>query len=106
MPRDDGTSKSRPSKRALDLFHPIALDDIAGAHVLVVLEGHAAFLADLHFLDLVLEALERRELALVHHHVVADEADAGAALDAAVGDAAAGDLADLGDVEHLQDLRI
>ena len=33
----------------LHLFDAEALDDVAGAHVLVVLEGHAAFLADLHF---------------------------------------------------------
>ena len=38
--------------------------------------------------------------------VVADEADVRAALHDAVGDAAARDLADLGDVEHFQDLRI
>src|SRR5436305_11776572 len=60
-PVTHGASTPCLSARALDLFHPVALDDVAGAHVLVVLEGHAAFLADLHFLDLVLEALERRE---------------------------------------------
>ena len=40
------------------------------------------------------------------HHVVADQAHVRAALDLAVGDAAAGDLADLGHQEDLQDLRI
>ena len=90
----------------LDLLHGVALDDIAGAHVLVVLERHAAFLAGHDVLHLVLVALQRRELALVHHHVVADEAHVGAALDGAVRDAATRDLADLRDVEHFEDLGI
>ena len=83
-----------------------ALDDVAGAHVLVVLEGHAAFLAGRDFRDFVLEALERLQLAFVDDDVVADQADARATLDLAFGDTAAGDLADLGDVEDLQDLGI
>src|SRR5690606_21500676 len=93
-------------QRALDAFDAETFDDIADAHVLVLLEGHAAFLTGRHFLDLVLEALERRELALVDHHVVADQANAGTALDQALGDPAAGDLADLGDVEDLEDLGV
>ena len=36
-----------------------ALDGVALLEVVVVLEGHAAFLANRHFLHLVLEALER-----------------------------------------------
>ena len=76
------------------------------AHVLIALERHAAFLAGHHFFDFVLEALERRQLAFVDHDIVADQADMRAALDLAFGHAAAGDLADLGDVEHLQDLGI
>ncbi len=39
----------------------------------------------------------------MHHDVVADQAHVGAALDVAVRDPAARHLADLGDVEHLQD---
>src|SRR5690554_367224 len=93
-------------QRALDALDAETFDDIADAHVLVLLEGHAAFLTGRHFLDLVLEALERRELALVDHHVVADQAHAGTALDQALGDPAAGDLADLGDVEDLEDLGV
>jgi hypothetical protein len=44
-------------------------------------------------LSVVLGATAR--FSFVHHHVVADEAHIGAALDHAVGDAAAGDVADL-----------
>jgi len=53
---------------------PIALDDVAGTHIAVVLERHAAFLARRHFLHFILEALQRRQLALVHHDIVADQA--------------------------------
>jgi hypothetical protein len=42
----------------------------------------------------------------VNDNVVADQADACAALDLAFGDTATGNLADLGDVEHLEDLGI
>ena len=74
--------------------------------VLVVGERHAALLAGRHLAHLVLEALQGRQRALVDHHVVADEAHLGAALDLAFDDAAAGDLADVRDVEHLEDLRL
>ena len=97
---------SDASQRAADFLDVVALDDVADAHVLVVLEGHAAFLAGLHLRDLVLEALERRELALVHDDIVADEPHMRAALHDAVGDPAARDVADLGDVEDLEDLRV
>ena len=46
-------------KRALDLFEAEALDGVAGLDVLEAREGHAAFLAGLDLVDLVLEALER-----------------------------------------------
>src|SRR6478735_3081931 len=94
------------SEAALDLFDAVALDHVARAHVLVVLEGHAAFLAGDDFLCIVLEALELPQLALVDDDVVADQADIGAALDRAVGNAATGDLADLRDVEDLEDRRV
>ena len=44
---------------AFDPLHPEALDDVARAHVLIVFECHAAFLAGLDFFNLVLEALCR-----------------------------------------------
>src|SRR5204862_263336 len=81
------------SQRALNRLHPVAFDNVALPHVLVVLEGHAAFHARTDFAHVVLETLELRELALVDYHVVADQPHIGAALDGAVGDAAAGALA-------------
>src|SRR5215212_1463043 len=98
--------QARALEAAPHLFHAVALDDVADAHVLVALEGHAALLAGRHFARVVLEALELAEPAFVNHDVVADEPDMGAALDHAVEDAAARDLADLRDVEDLEDLRL
>src|ERR1700742_3299078 len=83
------------SQRALDRLYAITLDDVADTHVAVVLERHAAFLAGGHFLHFVLETLQRRQLAFMHHDVVADQADIGAAFHGSIGGSAAGDLADL-----------
>src|SRR5690606_27963449 len=86
-------------ERTLHRFHAETFDDVACTDVFVVLEGHTAFLADLDFLDFVLEALERLELAFVDDDVVAQEAHAGTTFDHAFGDLTAGNLADLGDLE-------
>ena len=67
---------ARRLERALDLFDGEALDDVAGLDVLEAGEGHAAFLAGLDLVDLVLEALERLQGAQFQHHdVVADDPD-------------------------------
>src|SRR5215510_7447036 len=79
----------------LHLLDAVALDRVALAHVLVALECHAAFLAGAHLADVVLEAFELRELAVVNDDVVADQTHIGAALHRAVDDAAACHLADL-----------
>src|SRR5262249_3855224 len=50
-------------QRALHRLHPVALDDVADLHVLVMLEGHAAFLSGHHLAHIVLEALELGKLA-------------------------------------------
>src|SRR5215469_11068888 len=74
------TNVRRRSERALHRLHAIAFDDVALAHVLEVLERHAAFLAGEDFAGVILEALELREPALVDHDVVADQTHIGAAL--------------------------
>src|SRR5262249_18380183 len=99
------TNMRRGLERTLHDLHAIAFDDVALAHVLVVLECHAAFLAGDNFARVVLEALELRQLAFVDHDVVADQAYVRAALDGSVGDAAARDVADLRDLEDFQDFR-
>src|SRR6266436_1000783 len=91
------------SERALHRLHAVALDHVADPHILVILKRHTAFLADDHFPGIILEALELRQLTLVNHHIVANEAHVGAALDRSLGDPAAGNLAHFGDIEDLQD---
>src|SRR5664279_1042266 len=90
-------------QRPRDFLDAVTFDDIAGAHVLVFFEGHTAFLARRHFAHFVLEPLQGLQGALVHDDVIADQAHAGTALDNAIRNPTAGDLADLGDVEDLQD---
>src|SRR3974390_390081 len=89
-------------KRPLHGLDPIALDDVADLHVLVVFERHAAFLAGDDLPCIVLETFELRQLALVHDDAVADEPYIGAALHGAVGYAAASDIADLRDFEDFE----
>src|SRR5258708_841051 len=91
------------SERALHRLHPVTFDHVADPHILVILERHTAFLAGENFFGIILKALELRQLALVNHHIVADEAHVGAALDRSLGDPAAGNLAHFGDIEDLQD---
>src|ERR1041385_6118739 len=91
-------------QRALNGFDLETLDHVALLHVLIVGEGHAAFLAALNLFHFILEALERGQIAFVNHDIVADQAHLGPAAHDALGDAATGHLADLGDVEHFQDL--
>src|ERR1700722_4182738 len=97
-----GLKSASTLQRPLHALHAITLDDVAGLHVLVVFEGHAAFLAGDDFARVILEALELRQLTLMHDHAVANEPDIGATLDDAVGDAAAGDAADLRDLEDFE----
>src|SRR3990167_4274404 len=92
---------------ALDLLDGEALDHVADLDVLEAGEHHAAFLADGDFVDLVLEALERLQGAQFQDHdVLTDDPDLGALADHAFGDLTAGDLADLADVEGLQNLGV
>src|ERR1700761_7293792 len=86
-----------PLQRPPHLFEVEALDGVAGLDVLEALERHAAFLAGLHLVDLVLEALERlQDAQLQDDHIVAHDPHAGALAHHALGDPAAGDAADLG----------
>src|SRR5579863_7454635 len=77
-------------------FELVAFDD-----VVEVLDRHTALEALTHFLDVVLEALERIELARVNHDVVAQHAHRRRALDEAIRDHTAGHCTDL---RYLEDL--
>src|SRR6266446_10053903 len=83
-----------------------ALDHVADLDVLIIFEGHPAFVAFAHLADLVLEALQSLQAALVDDDVVAQQAHLGAAPHHTLGDHAAGDLPGPGDVEDLPDRRV
>jgi hypothetical protein len=83
-------------QRALDLDLLVALEDVAFLDVVVPVDLHAALHAGADFLGVVLDALELLELAVVlDDDAVAGDADERVALHGAVGDIAAGDVADL-----------
>src|SRR6202012_3713364 len=91
---------------ALDRLDLKALDDVALLDVLIIGEGHAAFLADDHFAGIVLETLEGGQFAFVDDDVVANEANFRTASHDTFGDAATGDLARFGDVEDFENFRV
>src|SRR5690349_20374383 len=97
-------ARRKALQRTLNGFDLETFDDVTLLHVLVIGEGHAAFLAGLHFAHFVLEALQGGELALMDDDIVADQPHLGAAAHHAFRDLAARHLADLGDIEHFQDL--
>src|SRR5947199_9877390 len=92
-------------QRALHRLHPVALNNVADLHILVMLEGHAAFLSGHYLARIVLEALELGKLSLVHDDAVADETHIGSPLDHSVGNAAARNITDLGYLENIQNDR-
>src|SRR5215475_11318041 len=94
------------SQRAGNGLDVETLHHIADADILVAGECHAALLSGGHLAHLVLEALQGGQRALVNDDVVANEPHLGAALDLAIRDAAARNPADLGNIEHLQNLGV
>src|SRR5476649_1318829 len=88
-------------ERARDRFLAIALEQIADLDVVEVLDADAALEPVLHFLHVVLEAAERADDAVVHFGAVANHAHAALPVDHAAADDAAGDRADLRDLERL-----
>src|SRR5579862_4843826 len=76
-------------------------DHIAHLHVTVIRDRDTALHAVAHFAGVVLEAAERSDFALVHDHVVAQQADFGVALDQAVLHHATGHGTHLGDAEGI-----
>src|SRR5690606_15671491 len=77
--------------RHLDQF--VGLDDVAFLHVLVVLQADTALEAGAHFADVVLEAAQAGDGALVDFLLAADEARLGAAAHEAVHHVRTGDVA-------------
>src|SRR6185312_5058420 len=98
------TTRMRPaSERALHHFNVEAFDYVALLDVLERAKAHAAFLAGDDFVHFILEALQRgQHTHFLDDDVVAQDTHFGALAHNAFGYTAAGDLADLGDVKHLQ----
>src|SRR5690348_7014009 len=97
-----------PPRRTLEC--PGNLQDFKDLELVLLLEvaevlhRHAALEAGLHLAHVVLEALERVDLARMDDHVVAQHAQLRAALDEAFQHVAAGNGADLRNLEHLAHL--
>ena len=88
-------------------FHLEHFDHVADLDVVEALQPETALEARLDLRDVVLEPLERGELAFPHDHAVAEQAGLGVALagDGALGDHAAGNRADLRHLEGIAHLR-
>src|SRR5262245_46971254 len=67
------SAMSGASRRDRDALHREDFDDIADLDVIELLEPDAALEPALHFADIVLEAAQRSDLALVDHDVVAQQ---------------------------------
>jgi len=70
----DFTRHGAPLRAARDLDPGEALDLVTRADVVVIAHADAALGAGANFVDVVLEASQRVEFALVDHHVVAQHA--------------------------------
>src|SRR5262249_40422758 len=99
------TGRSVRSELLLDLLDLERLDDVLVFEIAVAVERDAALEALGDLFDVVLEALERVELAFPDHRVVAHEARVVAPANLALDDVAAGDD-DPADLEDLPDLRL
>src|SRR5271168_999018 len=64
----------RRRKLAQDGFHLEGFDNVAGFHVVEILQRDTAFVTLRDFARVVLEALQRRELAFPYRAPVADQA--------------------------------
>src|SRR5690348_15059898 len=88
-----------------DTLRGEGLDDITHLDVAVIGDGDAAFHAVAHLADVIFEAPERADLAFEYHHVVAQQAHFGIALDVAVLHVAAGHRAHLRNAERFAHFR-
>src|SRR5690606_9070883 len=95
-----------PSERALDFDALEALDHVARLDIVVLLHADAALGTTAHFVNVVLEAAQRFQLALEDHDAVAQDADRLVPLDHALDHHAARDSTELGAAEDIADLGV
>src|SRR5690349_16582600 len=88
-------------ERARDLDHLEHLELVADLDIVEVPDRKTAFESGFDLAHVVLEALERIELARMHDDTAADDANRGAAADQPFGHHAAGDGSDLRDLEDV-----
>src|SRR5688572_8174230 len=91
-------------ERPLDLFDAERLDSVAHLEIVEVLHPDPALQSLAHFLHVVLEALEAGDGPGIHQGAVPHHPDLGGALNDAGAHRAAGDGADLADLEDLEHL--
>src|SRR5207244_3441205 len=96
-----GSSSSCPH----DLADLVGFQDVALLDVLEVVDPDAAFESLLDLVGVLFETLQRGDLGIGHHDAVAQEAHLRAARDRAFLDVAAGDEADLRNLERRPDDR-
>src|SRR6186997_234288 len=85
---------------ALDLAHLVGLEDVAFLHVVEAVEQDAALEPLLDLADVVLEALELRDRAVLDDRAVPNDPNLGATADDAARDLAAGDRPETRDLEE------
>src|SRR5688500_3488249 len=94
-------SARRRSQRARDLLLPVALEHIPNLQIVEVLDPDAALEPFAHFLDVVLEAAQRGDVAVVDLDGVANHPHAALAIYYAAANRAAGNDAHLRNLEQL-----
>src|SRR4030095_409096 len=102
--RSSATSIDVSLQLSGDLSDLVRLDDVAFLDVVEVLDPDTALEPLAHLADVVLEAAERADPAVVRNDAVADDAGPRGPDDRALQDGRAGDHADLRDAEHGTDL--
>src|SRR5210317_1763072 len=86
-----------------ELLELVSFDDIAGLDVIVILEANTTFVVVIDFLDIILEAPQRRKLAGPDNDIVAQQAGVSISQDLTGDNIATGNGANLGDIESLAD---
>src|SRR5690606_17408896 len=91
------------AQRTSDLFHTVALDDVADLEIVEVRDVQTAFEALTHLADVILESLQAAQFAFVNLDAIANDPDTTPALKLPIGDHATGHRTDSRNLEDLAD---